>query len=250
MKKTKLVKTRKKATVAAPAGNARWDLRLYVAGRTPKSVAAFNNLKCICDEHMKGEYHIEVIDLLKQPQLAKGDQILAIPTLVRKLPEPIKKIIGDLSNEEKVLVGLDLRPAHCKTSVLFGRKSEASMPSRRKSSDKTGLGASAKAFKKAIDEAPEGKFVLRLYVSGMTPRSRRAIDNLQKLCGEHLVGRCDLEIIDIYQQIGLAKGEQIIAAPTLVKKLPLPLRRIIGDMSDPGKILVVLGVVPPGDSEK
>ena len=85
------------------------ELRLYVAGQTPKSVAAFANLKKICEEHLPGQYEIEVIDLLKQPQLAAGDQILAIPTLVRKLPEPVKKIIGDLSNTERVLVGLDLR---------------------------------------------------------------------------------------------------------------------------------------------
>jgi len=86
-----------------------YELRLYVAGQTPKSLTAFANLKKICDDHLAGQYHIEVIDLLKQPQLASGDQILAIPTLVRKLPEPIKKIIGDLSNTERVLVGLDLR---------------------------------------------------------------------------------------------------------------------------------------------
>ena len=86
-----------------------YQLRLYVAGQTPKSLAAFTNLKKICEEHMPGQYEIEVIDLLKKPQLASGDQILAIPTLVRKLPEPIKKIIGDLSNTERVLVGLDLR---------------------------------------------------------------------------------------------------------------------------------------------
>ena len=90
----------------------RWELRLYVAGGTPKSVAAFVNLKRICEEHMKGRYHVEVIDLLENPQLAKGDQILAIPTLVRKLPEPLKRIIGDLSNEQRVLVGLDLRRAN------------------------------------------------------------------------------------------------------------------------------------------
>jgi circadian clock protein KaiB len=88
----------------------KWDLRLYVAGQTNKSIAALNNLKRICEEHMKGRYHIEIIDLLKQPQLARGDQIIAVPTLVRKLPEPVRKIIGDLSNEERVLVGLDLRP--------------------------------------------------------------------------------------------------------------------------------------------
>ena len=86
-----------------------YELRLYVAGQTPKSLAAFANLKKICEQHLAGQYHIEVIDLLKKPQLASGDQILAIPTLVRKLPQPIKKIIGDLSNTERVLVGLDLR---------------------------------------------------------------------------------------------------------------------------------------------
>lgn len=87
-----------------------WNLRLYVAGQTPKSLTALMNLKDICEKHLKGKYHLEVIDLLRNPQLAKGDQILAIPTLVRKLPPPMKKIIGDLSNTERVLVGLDLRP--------------------------------------------------------------------------------------------------------------------------------------------
>ncbi len=87
-----------------------WHLRLYVAGHTPKSIKAFDNLKKICEEHLKGKYQIEVVDLLKNPQLAKGDQILAVPTLVRRLPPPLKKIIGDLSNTLRVLVGLDLRP--------------------------------------------------------------------------------------------------------------------------------------------
>jgi circadian clock protein KaiB len=85
-------------------------LRLYVSGQTKKSLAAFANLMKICEEHLSGKYSIEVIDLLENPQLAKGDKILAVPTLVRKLPEPIKKIIGDLSNTERVLVGLDLFP--------------------------------------------------------------------------------------------------------------------------------------------
>ncbi len=84
-------------------------LRLYVAGQTPKCKAAFVNLKKICEEHLAGQYHIEVIDLLENPKLAQGDQILAIPTLVRKLPEPVRKIIGDLSNTERVLIGLDLQ---------------------------------------------------------------------------------------------------------------------------------------------
>jgi circadian clock protein KaiB len=88
----------------------KWDLRLYVAGHTDKSVRAIKNLNRICGEHLQGLYTIEVIDLLEYPQLAEGDQILAVPTLVRRLPEPIKKIIGDLSNEDRVLVGLDIRP--------------------------------------------------------------------------------------------------------------------------------------------
>ena len=89
----------------------KYELRLYVAGKTTKSVAAINNLNKLCEEHLKGKYVIEVIDLLVHPQLAEGDQIFAIPTLVKKVPEPIRKIIGDLSNEEKVLVGLNIRPA-------------------------------------------------------------------------------------------------------------------------------------------
>src|SRR5512147_2331584 len=96
MRKTKDVKT--------------WQLRLYVAGQTAKSITALANLKKLCETHIAGEYEIEVIDLVKNPKLAAGDQILAIPTLVRKLPTPVKKIIGDLSNEIRVLVGLDLRP--------------------------------------------------------------------------------------------------------------------------------------------
>jgi circadian clock protein KaiB len=96
--------------VTQQKGAKQWNLRLYVAGQTPKCVTAFANLKKLCEEHLGGDYSIEVIDLLKKPQLASGDQILAIPTLVRRLPSPIKKIVGDLSNTERVLVGLDLVP--------------------------------------------------------------------------------------------------------------------------------------------
>ncbi len=92
-----------------PVANGLWELRLYVAGQTSKSIKAFASLKRICEERLAGQYRIEVIDLIQNPQLAEGDQILATPTLVRKLPEPVKKIIGDLSNTERLLVGLDLR---------------------------------------------------------------------------------------------------------------------------------------------
>jgi circadian clock protein KaiB len=91
-------------------GDATWELKLYIAGNTTKSVAALNNLKKYCEEYLEGQYRIEVIDLLKKPQLAEGDQIFAVPTLVRKVPVPMRKIIGDLSNEEKVLVGLNIVP--------------------------------------------------------------------------------------------------------------------------------------------
>jgi circadian clock protein KaiB len=97
------------ATPSSPEHTKAYVLRLYIAGQTPKSVLAIANLREICETHLQGRYEIEIIDLLENPQLAQGDQILALPTLVRRLPEPIKKIIGDLSNRERVLVGLDLR---------------------------------------------------------------------------------------------------------------------------------------------
>jgi circadian clock protein KaiB len=97
----------------APSGPAReeWDLKLYVAGQTPRSVAALANLRRICDEHLAGRYRVQIIDLLSNPELAQEDQIVAIPTLVRSLPPPLRKIIGDLSSTERVLVGLQIRPA-------------------------------------------------------------------------------------------------------------------------------------------
>ena len=102
---------------AAPAASGptvatsdQWNLRLYVAGQTPKSIAALRNLTAFCDQHLAGKYHVEVVDLLEDPKRARDDQIVAIPTLVRKLPEPLRRIIGDLSNQERVLVGFDLQP--------------------------------------------------------------------------------------------------------------------------------------------
>lgn len=95
---------------AARSSSTIWELRLYVAGKTPKSVAAFANLKRICEQHLQGRYRIEVVDLLENPTLARGEQIFALPTLVRQLPPPVKKIIGDFSNTERVLVGLNLLP--------------------------------------------------------------------------------------------------------------------------------------------
>ncbi len=96
-----------------PEGPAQWLLKLYVAGQTQKSLAAFANLKRLCETHLKGQYQIEVVDLLVNPKLAKGDQIVAVPSMVRQLPSPVKKIIGDLADEERVLVGLDVKAVRC-----------------------------------------------------------------------------------------------------------------------------------------
>src|SRR5271166_5047611 len=102
-------KARARPGKPAPRKPEIWRLRLYVAGQTPKSIRAFANLKVLCEEHLKGRYRIEVIDLMENPQLARGDQIIAVPTLIRKLPQPVRKIIGDLSDSVRVLVGLDVR---------------------------------------------------------------------------------------------------------------------------------------------
>ena len=109
--KTRESKTKERSGRVPRANSDVLELRLYVAGQTPKSLAALANLKRICDEHLKDKYRIEVVDLVRHPQLAQGDQILAIPTLVRRVPKPLRKIIGDLSNTERVLVGLDIRPS-------------------------------------------------------------------------------------------------------------------------------------------
>ncbi|HET8948439.1 MAG TPA: circadian clock KaiB family protein [Candidatus Polarisedimenticolia bacterium] len=108
---SKSTAARHAGTVEIKSAEETWELRLYVAGQTPRSVAAFTNLKKLCEEHLAGKYKIEVIDLMKHPQLASGDQIVAIPTLVRKLPEPLRRIVGDLRNTERTLVGLNLRPS-------------------------------------------------------------------------------------------------------------------------------------------
>jgi circadian clock protein KaiB len=107
----KAAKVKRRAAGSPGRAAKLWQLRLYVMDQTPKSLTAFSNLKQICESHLKGRYRITVIDLLKQPQLAKGDQILATPTVVRRLPSPVRTIIGDLSNNDRVLVGLDLRAA-------------------------------------------------------------------------------------------------------------------------------------------
>ena len=183
-------------------------MRLYVAGQTVKSLAAMANLRRVCEEHLAGRYDIEVVDLLVNPKLAAGDQILAIPTLVRRLPAPLKRIIGDLSNTERVLVGLDIRP-------------KAAPPSSGAPDDTT---------------SPH-TYLLKLFVAGSTMLSQHAVGNLRRICDAHLPGQVDLEVIDIYQQPELAGQHQVVAVPTLLKLRPLPVRRVIGDLSATERVL-------------
>jgi circadian clock protein KaiB len=167
-----------------------------------------------------------VVDLLLNPQLARDDQILASPTLVRKLPPPIRKVIGDLSDTERVLVALQLRPAK--------EKRERGMPTDADRQD------SLADFERLAADVRETRYLLSLYVSGMTLRSTAAIERTRAICEEHLPGRYELEVIDIYLDPGVARREQIVAAPTLVKSQPLPIRRLVGDLSDRNRVLTGL----------
>jgi circadian clock protein KaiB len=137
---------------ATPEQPVEWDLRLYVAGPNPKSTVAFRNLKKFCEEHMAFRCRIEVIDLPQKPQLVQGDQIFALPTLVRKLPAPIRKVIGDLSNTERVFVGLDLRP---RDPSPLGNGSASEAPEGREGPDHQGLNGEAKRQQLAPEEGKE-----------------------------------------------------------------------------------------------
>jgi circadian clock protein KaiB len=208
--------------------NGKYVLRLYVADSTPQSIVALRNLQQICKEHLAGRYHIEVIDLLKNPQLAHGDQILAVPTLVRKLPTPIRKIIGNMSDAERVLVGLDLH---------LGPQTHAP-PGRKKNMPNDILASRRSA------QSQNGKYVLRLYVAGNTPQSTRAITNMKVICETHLKDRYNLTVIDLYQQQERAREDQIMVAPTLIRQSPLPVRRLIGDLSQTERVLAILDISP------
>ena len=205
-----------------------FDLRLYVAGQTPKAIRAFANLRKICDEHLAGRYSIEVIDLLEDPQLGRGDQILALPTLVRRLPEPIKKIIGDLSNTETRAgrAWIFVRDSGDRHGKADGTRRLARLEAAPGSRVRRALRASPVCHRHDAAVHPRDR-----------ERPRRSAKNISQ-------GRYELEVIDIYQQPTLAKGEQIIAAPTLIKKLPLPLRRVIGDMSSTERVLLGLDLRP------
>jgi circadian clock protein KaiB len=147
---------------------------------------------------------------------------------VRKLPQPIKKIIGDLSDTVRVLVGLDVRPAHGREADPWLERTSHPQPGRAAQEER----GCNETDREGHIPAGQGSILAPPLCCGTTPRSTLAIANLKNICEEHLAGRYDLEVIDIYQKPILGKGEQIFAAPTLIKKLPLPVRKLIGDMSD------------------
>lgn len=188
--------------------NGKYALRLYITDNSPRSVAAWHNLKELCEAHLPGRYQIEVIDLLKNPERAQEDQILAVPTLVKNLPRPIQKFIGNLSNPQRVLVDFDLLP----------------LPLRLPASEKP----------KKIH------YALRLYVAGSSSKSSRAITNIKAICEIYLKTRYALTVVDLYEQRERARNDQIMVAPTLIRQSPLPVRRVIGDLSNTERVLVAL----------
>ncbi len=209
---------------------------------TPKCLAAFANLKRICEEHLQGQYHIEIIDLLENPKLAQGDQILAIPTLVRKLPEPVNKIIGDLSDTERVLVGLDLR-----ARAGLGGKWPARTARRLKGN--LLMDDPKNTDIKEVEKAIRGAGDAPICSAPLCGRPHPQVPARHRQPQGHLRGTPAGPLRSgsggyLTSNPSLAKAEQIIAAPTLVKELPPPLRKFIGDMSQTEKILVGLEIRP------
>ena len=200
----------------------RWHLRLYVAGQSPKSLQAFANLKRLCEEYLTGRYEIEIVDLITNPKLARSDDILAIPTLVRRLPAPLRKVIGDLSNVERVLIGLSLRPTP--------REVASSSPARLKLAGSVGT------------DIPWHDFTL--YVNGASELSSRAIINARRMCDTYLTGRYALSVVDLNEPTAAAASGRVVAAPTLIKNQPLPPRKLFGDLSDMNHVLEALEITP------
>ena len=176
-----------------------WDLRLYVTGRSPKCLRAIENLRRACEEHLAGRYQIEVVDLLENPRLAADDQILAVPTVVRRLP------VADPQARRR--------------------------PLRHRPSPRRPAASAAGEDRDMTGQAAADRWALTLYVDGASSSSIHAIETVRRVCDEELGGHVDLEVIDVHQQPALVVRDQIVAAPTLVRRLPGPLRRIVGDLS-------------------
>lgn len=211
-----------------------FQLRLYVAGESHKSLTALANLKHLCLKLLDARYEIEVIDLVEHPQLAAGDEISAIPTLVRLRAEPMRKMVGDLSDPESVIVGLQLR-----------RLLEASITDAPAVAPEPALPA----------RAMDASYELTLFVSGASTSSARAIRDVQALCEIHLPGQHQLTVVDVNQSPELVRGRGVLATPTLLTSAPGPARMLVGDLSDHDRVMVAIGgdrsaasSAPPADA--
>jgi circadian clock protein KaiB len=205
-------------------GDEFWSLQLYVAGQSPRSLRAFANLTRVCEEHLRGRYEIEIIDLVEHPGLAHSDDIIALPTLIRRLPEPLRKIIGDLSNTDRVLISLKSDAARTASSSV----------KLEQSSDRTA--------------ERESTYDLTLFVSGASDLAARAVTNARRLCETHLAGRHRLTVVDVYEDVAALLASDVLATPTLVKNRPLPVRRIVGDMSHIDRVLLALDLPAADDT--
>lgn len=197
-----------------PRKSSQYRLRLYIAAHTTRSTSALQTLHRLAGTDLAGRYTIEIVDLTINPELGNEDLILTLPTLIRHIPVPLREVIGDLYETEKVLVGLEIAPQEA-FPMLSGQTDHHH---------------------------------LRLYISGSTPRSLRALSNIRRFCKTYLESCHVLEVIDIYQSPAAARDGQVVAVPMLVRLAPNPMRRIIGDLSDEQHLLVVLdlGHLMPG----
>ncbi len=220
----------RKATLRAVAASLeaaeRWELRLYVAGQTPKSLAAFANLKRICEAHLRGKYRIEVIDLLAQSRdgASGRDRRLAHP-------DPEASAPREADHRRPVEQGTYPGRHGARSGALRWREEEA-------------WSEDGHARMAAGAVPPPERYVLKLYVTGATARSLRAIANIKAVCEQHLKGRYDLEVVDIYRRPERLRTDHIVAVPTLIKMLPVPLRLLVGDLSRTEQVLQGLDLVP------
>jgi len=214
-----------------------WVLRLYVNNQTPKSIAAFARAKKLCEERLEGQYRLDLVDLAKNPQLAEGDQIVAVPTLVRYLPEPMCKVVGDLADEERTLVGLQLRPP---SPAALAEEGPAEERLKTAYSPMLTSLATRALMERLLATPGREKAVFRLYVTSMSPRSIESIAAIRVVCDQFLRDRYELDVVNLTEHPELAEKDGVVATPMLVRELPLPARKLVGDLTKPDRIILVL----------
>jgi circadian clock protein KaiB len=222
------------ATQAATGDEGVIELRLYIAGQTRKSVAALTNLRRIGDEHLAGRYRVEVIDLMENPQRAQRSTTRSSPS---------RRWCGGCRNRSGASSAICPTPSGSSLAWRWNPSRARRVPDASQETLRHGCRRNWKCIVMAAGHpGPTGQdvFVLRLYVTGTTGRSTRAIANLREVCEQHLSDRYELEVVDVYQQPELAAREQLVAVPTLIRRLPLPLRRLVGDLSNRQQVLAGL----------